>query len=139
MNTYNVNDKDFLDSNLYKEFINENPKIGYLRIRAYSANGAIPISKLSIIVSIIYKDNKIIFYKGETDESGIIENIKLPAPAINANNLDVPHYTTYDVDATLPNTNLHKIYKVNLYEGIQVVQNINATPQISDTGVPLWL
>lgn len=139
MNTYNVNDNQFIESNLYKEFINDNPKFGYLRIRAYSANGAIPIKQLRIVVSIDYKDNKIIFYEGETDESGIIENIKLPAPTINKNNLDVPHYTTYDVEATLPNSNLHKIYKVNIYEGIQVVQNINATPHISETGEPIWL
>ena len=49
--TYNVNDKDFLNSEVYKSFINSNSGVGFLKIRAYAASGAVPISGLSIVVS----------------------------------------------------------------------------------------
>ena len=46
-----LNDKEFLNSNSYKEFLNENPGIGYLNIRAYSANQAIPVKGVKILVN----------------------------------------------------------------------------------------
>jgi hypothetical protein len=73
MNTYNINDVSFKNSEVYKSFINDYPVNGYLKIRAYSASGAIPVRGLKIVVSTNYQDNKIIFYDGITDTSGIIE------------------------------------------------------------------
>ena len=40
MNTYNINDNEFKNSELYKNFMNENNSRGGLKIRAYSASGA---------------------------------------------------------------------------------------------------
>lgn len=138
MNTYNINDINFINSNIYKEFIKNNPVKGYLRIRAYSANEAIPIEGLNIEVSKILDDNKIIFYEGKTNESGVTEDIALPAPTINPDNLDVPHYTTYDIEANCPTRNIKKSYQVNIYEDIHVAQNINVSPMMDSEGVFKW-
>ena len=51
MDTYNINDSEFVNSDMYKNFINENPGRGYLKIRAYSASQAVPISGLQVVVS----------------------------------------------------------------------------------------
>ena len=61
--TYNVNDKDFLNSELYRSFINQNPGIGFLKIRAYAASQAVPISGLSVVVSKDIGGNKVIFFE----------------------------------------------------------------------------
>ncbi|MBR1376914.1 MAG: hypothetical protein IJ565_03775 [Bacilli bacterium] len=132
MNTYNINDQNFINSSLYKEFITENPSNGYLRIRAYAANQAIPMSNVKIVISTEYKNNNIIFFEGYTDSSGVIEKVSLPTPALDQNDLDIPSSTTYDVNVTYAPDNIDQVYKVNMYEDICVVQNISIVP---NTGI----
>ena len=131
--TYNLNDKDFLNSELYKSFINSNSRVGFLKIRAYAASGAVPISGLSVVVSKDIGGNKVIFFEGATNDSGVIERISLPAPRIDSDNLVSPILTTYDISAVYEGEN--KLYKVNVYDGIYVVQNINLTPNINGVGL----
>ena len=128
MYTYNVLDKDFMNSSLYKEFIKNNSSRGSLRIRAYAASEAVPISNVKVTVSTIYENNKIIFFEGYTDSSGLIEKISLPAPSLNMNNLDIPNKRVYEVNAMYQNIN--NTYEVNIYENICVLQNINIIPEL---------
>ena len=99
MNTYNFNDSIFRESKLYKKFITDNPSDGYLRIRAYAASGALPISNLRVIISKTIDGNKIIFYDGVTNSSGVVERIILPTPRLSDDNQLVPLSITYDIEA----------------------------------------
>ena len=134
MNTYNINDVGFKNSEVYKSFINDYPVNGYLKIRAYSASGAIPVRGLKIVVSTNYQDNKIIFYDGITDTSGIIEKITLPAPKLDVGNENVPNKIVYDINATYPPNLLDLNYQVNIYEDVFVIQNINVVPTSESGG-----
>lgn len=127
--TYNVNDKDFLNSELYRSFINQNSGIGFLKIRAYAASGAVPISGLSVVISKDIGGNKVIFFEGVTNESGVIERISLPVPRMSSDNMIAPVISTYDINTTYEGES--RLYKVNVYDDIYVVQNINVTPNIS--------
>ena len=129
--TYNVDDKDFVNSELYKTFINAHPGIGYLKIRAFAASQAVPISGMKVQVSKDIGGNKIIFFSGVTNESGVIERIQLPVPR-TLDNMMVPVLTTYDIDTSYDGVD--RLYKVNVYDDIYVVQNINVTPNISYGG-----
>lgn len=129
MNTYNVNDQNFINSEIYQKFLSENTSRGYLNIRAYAANQAIPISGLRVVVSTIIDNNKVIFFEGSTNSSGIIGGISLPAPKLDPNNLDAPNKTTYEIQATYTPDNITQIYKVNMYENVSVIQNINIVPE----------
>jgi len=128
MNTYNINDENFKNTEVYRSFINDNPVSGYLKIRAYSASGAIPVRGLKITVSTEYEGNTIIFFDGITDTSGVIEKITLPAPRLNSDNMDIPSRTTYDINATYPPNLVDLKYQVNIYEDVFVIQNINIVP-----------
>ena len=130
MNTFNINDQNFVNSEIYKNYIKDNPTKGYLKIRAFTANQAIPISGLNITVSKIINNNNVIFYKGKTNSSGIIEKITLPTPRLDPDNLDTPKSTAYEIIATYKNNN--KIYKINMYENIYVVQDININPNMME-------
>ncbi len=110
----------------YNEFMKNNPSFGYLTIKASSASEAIPISGLDIEVS----SNNIIFYKGVTDSSGLIENIKLPAPINVSNNLDIPKKQEYIIKAVYDPDNFYLEYRVNIYENLTVIQNINVIPNV---------
>lgn len=129
--TYNIDDKDFVNSELYKSFINANPGVGFLKIRAFAASQAVPISGMNVQVSKDIGGNKVIFFSGVTNESGVIERISLPVPR-SSDNMMAPLITTYDIETSYEGVN--RIYKVNVYDNIYVVQNINVTPNISYGG-----
>lgn len=135
MNTYYAIDKDFMESDIFREFIRNNPAKGNLRIRAYAANQAIPISGVNIVISTMANDNtRIIFFEGATNESGVIEKISLPAPRLNGDNLIAPEKTEYEIEATYNPDNVKAIYKVNIYEDVCVQQNINIVPELKVGG-----
>lgn len=129
--TYNIDDKDFVNSELYKSFINANPGVGFLKIRAFAASQAVPISGMNVQVSKDIGGNKVIFFSGVTNESGVIERISLPVPR-SSDNMMAPLITTYDIETSYEDVD--RIYKVNVYDNIYVVQNINVTPNISYGG-----
>ena len=129
MNTYNINNENFKNTPSYTNFIAQNPSNGYLKIRAYAASEAIPISGLDIVVSKIIDNNKVIFFDGATNESGVIERIVLPAPKLNTDNQNAPSSTTYDIEASY--NDINSTYKVNMYENIYVIQTINIVPKMN--------
>lgn len=131
MNTYNINDDEFKKTDTYKEFMSNNPEVGNLRIRAYAASGAVPISGLKVVISKNIDDYNVIFFEGFTNESGVIEKIKLPTPLLNNDNLLVPNYTEYDLTATYMPDNINLLYKINMYEGVCVIQTINIVPKMN--------
>ena len=72
--------------------------------------------------------NKVIFYSGNTDESGLIEKISLPTPIVSTNDEVVPSSQDYNIEATYENQKL--TYKVTMYSNISVNQNINVVPNM---------
>ena len=128
MNIVNFNDPNFMSSSTYQDFVNQNTSSGYLNIRAYAANQALPIKGLRVIVSKILNNSRVVFYSGTTDESGIIEKIALPTPSVSNNDEVVPQSQDYDIEATYENQKLS--YKVVMYSNIAVNQNINVVPSI---------
>ena len=134
MNIYNINDSSFINTDEYREFMSANPSKGNLRIRAYAASGAVPISNLKIVVRTKINDDMVIFYEGVTNESGIIDRISLPAPKLNPNNLSAPATTTYEIVANYEPNDLTNVYRVNIYENVCVVQTISIVPELRIMG-----
>jgi len=126
MNEITLN--EFKNSDQYEEFINNNPEVGYLNIRAYAANSAIPITDLEVKVSKTIDNQKVLFFDGRTDQSGLISNISLPAPAVNSNDEVIPLSSEYEVSARYNGNNL--IFTVVMYAGISVLQNISVVPNL---------
>ncbi len=126
--TYNINDENFKNSEIYNNFFKDNPSRGGLRIRAYAARGAIPISGLKVEISTEYNGDKIIFFDGVTDESGLIERVSLPAPELSNDNLESPNKRTYNVTTLYVPDNISNTYTIDMYQGVYVLQNINIVP-----------
>jgi hypothetical protein len=131
-NIYNVNNDNFKNSIMYKEYLKDNSSYGHLKIRVYAASEAVPIEGVRVIVTGNIKNNKVIFFDGFTDESGIIEKIQLPAPKLDPNNLEKPLNATYEIYATYLPDNISKTYLINMYEDVCVVQNISIIPEMGD-------
>lgn len=64
MNNVSINDEEFVNSSAYQDFLNTNKGRGYLKIRAYAANQAIPISGLKILVNKKIDGYNVNFLKG---------------------------------------------------------------------------
>ena len=55
--------EEFKSTDLYQQFILDNPDVGYLKVQAFTAFGAIPISDVKIVVSKYIANYKVIFYE----------------------------------------------------------------------------
>lgn len=108
---------------MFKDFLKDNPGYGYLKVRASMASEAVPVSDVNVVISLNYKDENIIFFEGKTNESGVIEKIKLPTPFLDDNNLIRPNKIVYTLDVRY--NDFRNTYSVAMYEGVCVVQNIN--------------
>ena len=136
--TYSIYDNSFVNSNLYTSFKQDNPGFGYLRVRAFSASEALPVSGVKVEISTDYQSNHIIFYQGETDESGLIEKIPLPTPKTNLDNMEIPNQIVYHVDVVYEKENLKTSYSVLMYDGVCSVQNVQVKPATLEVGVVTW-
>lgn len=130
MNNVSLNDEEFINSASYQNFINNNKGNGYLRIRAFAANQAVPITGLKILVNKKIDGYNVNFFEGYTNESGVIENISLPAPKNNDNDLVIPKSTSYEIVATNNMDNTSLAFIVNVYDNLYVIQNISIVPKM---------
>lgn len=123
---------EFKGMDIYKDFMNKNPSLGYLKIQASAASNAVPIEGVEII---IYKDIgefNVVFFKGVTDSSGIIDNIVLPTPKSNSFQvLNVPEYSLYEVNAKKEGFYEIYDYQVGVFDNLKNLQNLVMDPVIN--------
>ena len=134
MNTKYISDENYVSSSEYQNYLNSNKGKGYLMIRANAASLAIPIEGWNIIISKVINNDRVIFYEGTTDSSGMIKKIELPAPIQDENNLDVPLFATYKIEWNYPKEDLDGTFSVNIYDDICTAQNIIITPNLPIRG-----
>ena len=127
-NSFLISDSEVLNSDYYKNFIRVNSGKGNLKIHAYAASEALPVSGLKVVVSSLIENKKVVFYEGYTDASGMIETLSLPAPKLSFDNLSVPLTVSYDIDASYKGESIPTTFHINMYDGVCVVQNINYVP-----------
>lgn len=114
------------DSQKYPNFVKENPATGVLKVQVFSANQAFPLPDVEIDVWKEIDGDKVMFFRGVTDSSGIIDNIILPA-TVAKKNIDSPGditYTPYTLTAIYPKTGMKKDYEIGIFDNLKVIQPI---------------
>ncbi len=120
----------------YQDFIKDNPDFGSLKVQAFTAYNSVPIADTEIMISKDIDEYRIIFFRGVTDSSGIIDNIELPAPPKSAaGSIEAPLYTVYNLTAIHTGFESIKQYSIGMFGGIKVIQYIKMTPEIILEGV----
>lgn len=127
--------EDFKKMTEYKTFIQENPDIGYLKVQAFTAYGAVPISEAEILITKDFGNYRVIFFQGYTDSSGIISNIELPAPLTDTQPDVIPSYTIYSLTAIHEGYASIKKYEIAMFGNIKIIQYVKMTPQVELEGV----
>ena len=114
------------DAQKYPDFVKENTGVGLLEIQVFTANQAFPLEGVNIVISRVIDGDKVIFFTGATDSSGIIDNINLPTKASKADVLSPEDiiYTNYDVLAEYSKNNAVQDYTVTVFDDIKVIQPI---------------
>lgn len=122
--------EEFKKTEEYQQFIKENPSTGILKVQAFTADQAIPVPDTEIFVTKKIGDYNVLFFKGVTDSSGIIDNIALPAPGgeYNETTFEIPKYTTYDLIASNSRYNVIQQYQISMFGDVRVLQYIKMLP-----------
>ena len=115
-----------LENSIYQQFLKENPSFGYLKVQIFTAEQGIPISDVNIKIQKEIKNQIFTIYTGKTDESGIVKDIKLPAPDIT--DYDLPTYTSYELIVNHPRYQGPNIFIIPIYSNQKMIQYINLTP-----------
>ena len=125
--------EEFKNTDLYQKFISENNDVGLLKVQVFTAYNAVPIENTEVVISKDIGNYKVIFFKGTTDSSGIIDNISLPAPAATNSSLyDVPQYTLYDLTTINVLYESIKKYLIGMFGGVKVIQYVKMSPKITN-------
>ena len=127
--------EEFSKTDDYQGFVGVNPKQGSLKVMAFTAYQAIPIENAEIIITKEIGGNNVLFFRGYTDSSGIIDNITLPAPTsgYDDNSFRTSYTTSYKLTAIKDKYDSVKQYIINMIGDVKVLQYMKMTP-ITDKG-----
>lgn len=126
--------EEFKNTDLYEDFKKENDDIGNLKVQVFTAYGAIPIANTNIVVYKDIEEYRVIFFQGVTDISGIISDIKLPAPKMVTSNEETPIYTIYNMTAFNTGYESLKNFTIGMLGGVNVIQYVKMMPNVELEG-----
>ena len=110
---------------------------GSLRIRAYTAGGALPVPGAIVRIRGADEDNRFIARTLITDRDGLTKKVELPAPSASYSLIpdsnETP-YSVYDVEISAPGYYTKRIDGLTVFSGIESVQLINMIPT---SGMPV--
>lgn len=104
---------------------------GTLRVRAYTAGGALPVEGAVIRVTGASEDNRLVAYSTITDRDGLGELFTLPAPDVNYSLSPSPAeapYALYDLEITADGYYTKTIRGISVFSGVNSIQLVNMIP-----------
>lgn len=110
---------------------------GTLRVRAYTAGGALPIADAVVRIKGAEEGNRLIAYSLITDRDGTTEAVKLPAPSLSYSLSPSPAeapFAVYDIEISKEGYYSKVINGVNVFSGVNSVQLANMIPTSSGAG-----
>lgn len=117
----------------YETFLNTHPGKGRLKIQVSTARGSFPVEGGSVEVSRIFGGEKRVFFKEITDQSGIVDNLELPAlPSAYSQNSSTAEdsSTDYNVAVYHPDFVNEPSLKIGIYDGIETLLPVSLQPLI---------
>lgn len=104
---------------------------GTLRVRAYTAGGALPVEGAVVRVVGSSEDNRLIAFSSLTDRDGLSELLILPAPSVDFSLTPDPAelpYSLYDLEVSVPGYYTKRIKGLTVFSGINSIQLVNMIP-----------
>ncbi len=104
---------------------------GSLRIRTYTAGGALPVVGALVRIRGAEEENRFIMHTLLTDRDGLTEKVILPAPSVGYSLSPSPEespYSIYDVEISADGYYTKRIDGMSVFSGIDSVQLVNMIP-----------
>lgn len=114
------------ENGTYAEFMRQNQSAGFLRIQAFAGPQTVPVSGAQVLVTHEFSDGTRRFAAGETDESGILDGITLPAPsgALAQSPGSVLPYALYDIRVSHPDYRTEVYRQVPVFDSVKSIQPV---------------
>lgn len=104
---------------------------GTLRIRTYTAGGALPVNNALVKIQGAEEGNRLISYTLITDRDGLTPLVTLPAPNVEFSLSPGPGekpYSVYDVEISAPGFYTKRISGLTVFPGVNSIQLVNMIP-----------
>ena len=111
--------------------MNEQTLKGHLIVKVSTANGAIPLENVSVIIRGVEDDTRNVMLSLLTDRNGLTPKIDLPAPKRSLSESPNPAskpYTSYAIDVYKEGYYPQHYSGVPIFEGITALQNAILIP-----------
>ncbi len=135
-NKYIIYENYSLVNNIFKKYTREvnffmlNSE-GKLRIRAYTAGGALPVKNALVKIAGAEEDNRLVAYTLMTDADGLTPEVILPTPGVEYSlspNPEQSPYSVYDIEISAPGYYTKRIAGLTVFSGINSIQLVNMIP-----------
>lgn len=116
----------------YEEFLAANPKSGMLRVQVFAGNRSVPVENVRVAVSKQFTDGLHEFYVVYTNQSGIADDMILPAPdrQLSQQPGDCCPYADYQVTTSKNGFQTMVYMDVPVYDGIKSIQPARMIPEM---------
>ena len=114
-------------------FLAANPAYGYLRVQASVAEQAYPVQNASVEISKTFSGQKNVFFTAQTDASGIVSRVTLPAPDRDLSSAPsaLQPYATDDIFVSHPNFTDVYVPNCIVFATIETIQQVRMVPLAS--------
>ena len=105
---------------------------GNLRIRTYTAGGALPVEGALVKIRGGEEQNSNITYTLVTDKDGLTPEVTLPAPSVGYSLSPEPAelpYSIYNVEISSPGYFTKRISGMTVFPGVSALQLVNMIPE----------
>jgi hypothetical protein len=104
---------------------------GKLRIRAYTAGGALPVENALVKIKGAEESNRLVAYTLITDYDGLTPEVTLPAPSLEYSFSPDPSeapFSVYDLEISAPGFYTKRISGLTVFPGVNSIQLVNMIP-----------
>ena len=109
---------------------------GTLRVRAFTAGGALPVGGAIVRVRGASEDNSLVSFTSVTDRDGLSELMTLPAPSRDLSLSPSPEelpYSLYDLEISAEGYFTKQIRGLTVFPGINSIQLVSMIPGSGNT------
>ena len=114
-------------------FLDANPGYGYLRVQTSVAAQAYPVQNATVEISKTFSGQKNVFFTAQTDASGIVSRVTLPAPDrdLSSSPSALQPYATYDIFVSHPDFTDVYVPNCIVFATIETIQQVRMVPLAS--------
>ncbi len=123
----------------YDEFLSNNQSEGLLRVQVFTGDRTFPVSNATVRVSVDLADGEREVFNGKTNEDGIIDDIRLPAPdsSLSFDEFSkVEPFSVYDMRVTRADYTPALFTGIPVFDSVKSIQPVELVPLNRDGTEP---